>query len=81
MCVCGGGGAPILFKLGPNEKCVKSLQVRRRVEDVHHIPHIWVNSCRKEGFSRVGWVSQPKNWTNSYRGVGLGASPKPGSIF
>ena len=44
-------------------------------EEVHHIPHTWVNSCREAGFRSVcvGGGSQPKNWTNSCRGVGLGA--------
>ena len=25
-------------------------------EEVHHIPHTWVNSYRKVGFNRVGCV-------------------------
>ena len=52
----GGGGTPIFFKLGPNEKCVKSMQVRKQEwgVEVHHIPHTWANSCREAGFSRVG---------------------------
>ena len=45
-------------------------------EEVQHIPHTWINSCREAGFSRVrGRVSQPKNWANSCRGVGLGCIP------
>ena len=44
------------FKLGPNEKCAKGMQVRKQGwgEKVHHIPHTWVNSCKEAGFSRVG---------------------------
>ena len=44
-----------LKKLGPNEKCIKDMQVRKqgRCEEVHHIPHTWVNSCIGVGFSRV----------------------------
>ena len=32
------------------------MQVRKKGggEEVHHIPHAWVNSCREAGFSRVG---------------------------
>ena len=58
-----GGGTPIFFKLGPNEKCVKGMQVRKQGlgEAVHHIPHTWVNSCKDVGFSRVRVYSQPKN--------------------
>ena len=51
MCVWGGG-TPNCFKLGPNEKCVKGMQVRR-CEEAHHIHLTWVNSCREAGFSRV----------------------------
>ena len=44
-----------LLKLGPNEKCVKGMQVRKQDggEEVHHIPHTWENSCREAGFSRM----------------------------
>ena len=51
-----GGGAHPFFKLGHNEKCVKGMQVRSRgrSEEVHHIPHTWVNSCRKACFSGLG---------------------------
>ena len=47
---------PICFKLGPNENCVKVMQVRKQGwgEEVHHIPHTRVNSCKEAGFSRVG---------------------------
>ena len=55
------------------------MQVRKQVwgEEVHHIPHTWVNSCGEAGFSRVrgGGVSQPKNWANSCRQLGLGVHP------
>ena len=46
----------MFFKLGPNEKCVKGMQVRKQRwgVEVHHLPHTWVNSCREAGFSRVG---------------------------
>ena len=55
-------------------------------EEVHHIPHTWVNSCTEAGFSSVcvcvcvcvgggGGCSQPKNWANSCRGVELGVHP------
>ena len=68
-----GGGAPNFLKLSPNENCVKGIQVRKQGwgEEVHHIPHTRVNSCRETGFSRGGG-SQPKNWANLWRGVGLG---------
>ena len=44
---------------------------------MHHIPHTWVNSYREADFSRVrvGGVTQPKNWANACRGVGLGVHP------
>ena len=78
----GGSGTPTFFKkLDPNEKCIKGMQVRKQgwsgSKEVHHIPHTWVNSCREASFSRMGGgcVSQPKNWTNSCRGVGLVVHP------
>ena len=46
----------ILFlKLGPREKCVKGMQVRKQGggEEVHHIPNTWENSCKEASFSRV----------------------------
>ena len=55
------------------------MQVRKqwRCEEVHHIPHTWVNSCIGVGFSSVCVCggSQPKNWAISYRGVGWGCIP------
>ena len=44
-------------------------------EEVHHIPHTWVNSYKEAGFSIGVGVSQPKNWANSCIGVGLGVHP------
>ena len=46
----------MFFKLGPNEKCVKGMQVRKQGEgvEVHHIPQTWVNSCREAGFLQGG---------------------------
>ena len=46
----------MFFKLGPNEKWVKGMQVRKQgwgCGSVSHT-HTWVNSCREAGFSRVG---------------------------
>ena len=48
----------MFFNLGPNEKCVKGMHVRKQEggggEEVYHIPHTWVNSCRAAGFSSGG---------------------------
>ena len=35
------------------KKCVKGMQVRKQGwgEEMHHIPHTWVNSYKEAGFS------------------------------
>ena len=50
-------------------------------EQVHHIPHTWVNSCRAAGFSRVGEGVFHNLGKFMQRGRVGGASPKPGQIF
>ena len=44
-------------------------------EEMHHIPHTWVNSYSEAGLAGWWGVSQPKNWANSCRAVGLGVHP------
>ena len=74
----------MFFKLGPNEKCVKGMEVRKQGwdEEVHHIPHTWVNSCREAGFSRVveGVFHNLRTQLGKFmqRGRVGGASHKPG---